>query len=369
MAPEESAPVSLARRLLGPVLSVKAGENVTIESWNHTLPFAAACVAEARDRGAHPLLLLEEESAFWRGIEAPSRTKQHGGAASHEIAALSETDAYVYFSGPADRPRWRGLPEFFHRAREPAEAVWLRTARKAGVRVVHSRLGDASDPQAAFWGVSVATWRGQILRGCLQADLRQIQRDGRRARDLLHRGKVLRLTAANGTDVSFRLRGRAPVLDDGVAGPDDLSGRGFITDAPGGRVVVAVEESSAEGVAIGNRPSYLPWGRADGGQWEIQRGRLENAWFNEGHHEFEDHYSGAPKGREMVGLFAVGLNAALPAGTPQLEDEEAGAVTIGLGGNTAYGGTNVSRFLAWLVVGEATVAVDGRPLVDRGKVL
>jgi len=44
-------------------------------------------------------------------------------------------------------------------------------------------------------------------------------------------------------------------------------------------------------------------------------------------------------------------------------------VTIAVGGNTLYGGRNRCRFLSWITVGEATVAVDGAPLCDRGKVL
>ncbi|HEV2318028.1 MAG TPA: hypothetical protein VGV89_10730 [Thermoplasmata archaeon] len=369
MAPEESAPVSLAHRLLGPVLSVRAGENVTIETWNHTLPYAGACVAEARERGARPLLLLEDEAAFWRGIDAAARTKRPPALGRHELAALAATDAYVYFSGPADRPRWRGVGESTRLALERENLDWHRTARRAGVRGVHCLLGDASDAQAAFWGVSATTWRGQLLRGTLEADLRQIGRDGRRARELLHRGKLLRLTAANGTDVTFRLRGHAPVLDDGVIGPDDRSVGRFLTDSPPGRIVVAVDESSAEGVAIGNRPSFLPWGRADGGQWEFHRGRLVNVWFNDGHSEFEARFSAAPKGHDVASLFAIGLNGALPAATPQAEDQEAGAVTLGVGGSSGFGGSIRCPFLAWLVVGEATVAVDGRPLVDRGKLL
>ena len=71
----------------------------------------------------------------------------------------------------------------------------------------------------------------------------------------------------------------------------------------------------------------------------------------------------------IVSIFSLGINEALAAGVPQVEDQEAGAVTLGIGGNAAYGGSNKVGFQSWIVIGEATVAVDGTPLCDRGHIL
>ncbi|MHB8351565.1 MAG: M29 family metallopeptidase [Thermoplasmata archaeon] len=368
MAPEESAPTALARRLVGDALAVRAGETVLIESWNHTLTYAAACVVEARRRGAHPMLLLEDEVALWRSADGPVRGLGRPGA--HELAALARTDAYVHFPGPADRARYRSVPGAFRAVLDGEHPAWKAAARRARVRSVRCALGYASEPQAAFWGVSATTWRGQLLKAALEPDLKGICRDGRRARDLLARGRELRVTSANGTDLRLRLKGRVPVVDDGIVGPEDRALGHLGTLVPPGNVIVAPDETSAEGTVIGSRPSFLPWGRADGGQWELHEGHLASAWFTEGRREFEEAVTAAaPRGRNVVSLLAVGLNPSLAAGTPQVEDQELGAVTIAVGGNRAYGGSVSSSFLAWIVVGEATVAIDGRPLLDRGKLL
>jgi hypothetical protein len=107
----------------------------------------------------------------------------------------------------------------------------------------------------------------------------------------------------------------------------------------------------------------------NGAQWEVEKGGLRNYWYTEGAETFEEEFSAAPRGRETVALFALGLNSALAPGVPQAEDLEAGTVTLAIGGNTLYGGRNRCRYLSWITVGEATVAVDGHPLADRGKVL
>ena len=237
--------------------------------------------------------------------------------------------------------------------------AWVALARRSKVRGARCALGDASEQQAAFWGVSATTWRGQLLKGMLETDLAQVARDGRRAREMLKRGKTLRVTAANGSDVTMKLRGRTPVIDDGVVGPATTSRAGNSSPSPRRAAPSSPWTNPARrGSSSATGSSYLPSGLgSEGGQWELHGGRLTNAWFTEGHPTFETALNAAPRGRDVVGLIAIGLNPALAPGTPQVE-EQAGAVTIAVGGNRDYGGTNRGPFLAWIVVGEATVAIE-----------
>jgi leucyl aminopeptidase (aminopeptidase T) len=369
MPTDEATPPGVARALVGSALGVRRGEQLVVVSWNHTLPWAAACVAEARRVGARALLLLEDEAAFWRSVERSPSPRPWAGLSHSVRAALDRADALVYFPGPADRPRLHALPAPLLTPFLGADDEWLSAARKARLRSVRCLLGYASDAQADHWGVPGAMWRSQLIRAITDVDYRTIRKDGRRAAELLRRGRVLRLTATNGTDLALRLRGRTPSVDDGLVHADDLRQGRSVAAAPAGSVVVAIDEGSAEGTAISNRPSFLSPGKVEGAQWEVEHGRLRNYWYTEGGEAFESEFARAPRGRETVGLFALGLNPSLAPGVPQAEDEEAGTVTLAIGGNTLYGGRNRCRFLSWITVGEATVAVDGAPLCDRGKVL
>jgi len=369
MASEEATPPAVARALVGSALGVRRGEHLVVVSWNHTLPWAGACVTEARRLGARTVLLLEDESAFWRSVDGSVSSRGWAGLSRPVRAALERADALVYFPGPADRPRLHALPPHLLAPFVGADEEWTAAARSAGVRGVRCLLGYASDAQADHWGVPGAMWRSQLIRGITDVDYAVLRNDGRRAADLLTKGREVRLTAANGTDLTLRLRGRRPWVDDGAVDADDRRRGRVIAAAPAGSVVVAVDERSAEGMVIANRPSFLSPGRVEGGQWEVEGGKLRNYWYTQGGDAFEGEFARAPRGRETVALFALGLNPALPGGVPQAEDEEAGTVTVAVGGNTLYGGRNRCRFLSWLTIGEATVAVDGAPLCDRGKVL
>jgi hypothetical protein len=353
MTPDEATPPAVARALVSSALGVRRAEHVVVVSWNHTLPWAAACVTEARRVGARALLLLEDEAAFWRSVESSSSSRRWAGMSRPVRAALERADALVYFPGPADRPRLHALPPALLAPFVGADDEWLSAARRARLRAVRCLLGYASDAQAEHWGVPGAMWRSQLIRGITEVDFGALQRDGRRAASLLLKG----------------LRGRVPWVDDGIVDADDRRRGRVMTAAPAGSVVVAVDEASAEGMVVANRPSFLSPGRVEGGQWEVEGGKLRNYWYTEGGEAFETEFARAPRGRETVALFALGLNPELAPGVPQAEDEEAGTVTIAVGGNTLYGGRNRCRFLSWLTIGEATVAVDGAPLCDRGKVL
>jgi len=369
MAPDEATPPAVARALVGSALGLRRGEHLVVASWNHTLPWASACVTEARRIGARAFLLLEDEGAFWKSVESSTRSRTWAGLSRPVRATLERAEALVYFPGPADRPRMHALPPHLLAPFVGADEEWVTAARKSRLRAVRCLLGYASDAQAEHWGVPGAMWRSQLIRGITDVDYGTLRTDGRRVADLLARGRELRLTAPNGTDVTLRLRGRTPWVDDGVVDAEDRRRGRVMSAAPAGSVVVAVDESSTQGTVIANRPSYLSPGRVEGGQWEVDAGRIRNYWYTEGGDAFESEFARAPRGREVVSLLAVGLNSALPAGVPQAEDQEAGTITLAVGGNTLYGGRNRCRFLSWLTIGEATVAVDGAPLCDRGKIL
>ena len=367
MATNGSGAEALARVLLGSALGVKRGENVIIETWTHTLPYATACVTEARRRGALPLLLYEDEATYWRSWEAASK-RDLGRVGTHEWSALAKAHAYVFFPGPADMARSRTDPKDFRQS-VAYNQEWYRRAKAARLRGVRSVLGYASDETAARFRVEGPTWREQIVRGAVQADSMAIKRDVARIQTRLLKGKELRVMAQNGTDLTLKLKGRRPIADDGVVDASDVKAGNNVAVSPPGYVAVAIDEKSAHGLVVANRPSFPRPGRLDGGQWEFDQGQMVSSSYTDGGEIFERMTQEASPGWNRGAFFSLGVNPALDPGVPQVEDQEAGAVAIGIGGNAAYGGAISNPFLAWLIVGEATVALDGKPLVDRGKLL
>lgn len=369
MPPNGASPQAVARALVGPAFDLRKGEHLVVLSWNHTLPWAAAVVAEARRVGARPLLFLEDESAFWRAVELSRSPLPWTTLPRTARAAIRSADALLYFPGPADWPRLRSLPHELGAPLSGHDDLWLTPRSGTGPRRLRCLLGYASEPASGFWGVPGAMWRSQLLRAISDADYGAIAAAGRRVERLLTLGRNVQITGDDGTDVRLRLRRRSPWVDDGRVDTQDRRRGRAVATAPAGSVVVAVDERSASGTAVASRPSFLAGGRVAGGQWEIEGGRLRNYWYSEGAEAFETEFAAAPRGRETVALLGIGLNGALAGGVPHAEDEEEGAVTLAIGGNAMYGGANRCRYLSWITIGKATVAVDGVPLCDRGQLL
>src|SRR5580700_1771574 len=100
----ESRMRDLARNVLRNTLRMKRGENLLIETWSATLPWASSFVLEARILGVRPMLVVEPEEAYWRSVsEAPLANV--GQVGSHDWAALKAADAHMHFYGPLDTAR------------------------------------------------------------------------------------------------------------------------------------------------------------------------------------------------------------------------------------------------------------------------
>jgi leucyl aminopeptidase (aminopeptidase T) len=179
---------------------------------------------------------------------------------------------------------------------------------------------------------------------------------------------VVHVTHPNGTDLTFRL-GKFPLqIDDALVDEADIKAENNMATIPGGVVGVAIDHTSASGTFVGNRTTYPNSGPVDGIRWTFADGRLSEQSYESGGAPIETAYAKAPaKGRDRLGYFSVGLNPEIKK-LPQMEDQELGAVLVSLGNNTFRGGKNGSPFGVWAVVTGATVTVDGKPLIESGRI-
>jgi len=357
----------VARQVLSKTLRVRRGENVIIEAWSEALPWAVPYVNEARRLGARPLMLYEDEDAFWEALDT-GVSRATGQVGDHEWRAMEESDAYVFFFGPSGWPRYDDLPDRKTAGVAAYNAEWYRRAAKAKIRGARMYLGRTSPAAAERWKVDLDAWRDALQQASLASPQRMHQL-GSRISERLRRGRTVRVTHDDGTDLEFRL-GRYPVqLDDGLVDEKDLRVGNNMATIPGGVVGVAIDHTSARGSVVGNHRTYPNAGPAEGIRWAFDGGALAEHSYQKGGEAFEKAYSEAPrKGRDRLSYFSVGLNPDL-SGCPQMEDQELGAVLLRIGGNAFVGGKNPSPFGSWAIVTGADVSVDGRPLLKRGTIV
>jgi leucyl aminopeptidase (aminopeptidase T) len=354
----------LAQVVLNQCLGVRRGETVTVETWDHALPWARAFVLEARRRGCEPTLVLEDEEAFFRSLaRSGSRTVPSAPAAFAE-----RSDAYVYFPGPEQFPRLLGL------STEELGAVlgrhgvgWWRAARRAGLRAARVAVAAATATAAARFGVDRDAWERELVRGSLVSP----DRLARSAVDLvrrLQRARQVRLRHPNGTDLTVELLRAPPVIEDGRVDRADRRAGRLWTQIPTGVVAVPLVPGIAEGIWESNREVYNRFADppvALGARFAFRRGRLAEYSFDRGGAAFAREYARAGRGREQAGALTFGLNPAISR-APEVSEVAAGSVSLLLGGNRSLGGRNPSRFTYLATLAGASVELDGQPFLDEG---
>ncbi|MGA8543398.1 MAG: hypothetical protein WB947_07690 [Thermoplasmata archaeon] len=357
-----------ARNIVTRYLKVRAGENAIIESWDHTMPMASAMVDEVRRVGGKVLFVYNDEDAWWRAIDR-KQAKLLGESSAPEWAALKAADVYVNFWGPGDADR---IEKDSEDALDEAFAwnwPWYAVARKTGLRGVRMTTGFVTEGRARKWGVDRAQWEESMLRACL-VDPEEMAKRGARLGKALSRGRKVRITHSNGTDLEVALAGVAPRLFDGRPHPWDKrsSPSGMVESIPAGRVEMALDSKTAEGSLRANRRTNIWWNGHSGGTLEFADGKLTSYSFEDGEEEFTRRYKNATAGKDRASVLKLGLNPAVKA-VPNLEYCERGSVSLQIGGNRNLGGTNGSNFFSWFSLAGSEIAIDGTPVIRAGKIL
>jgi len=357
-----------ARNIVTKYLQVQAGENAIIESWNHTMPMATAMVDEVRRVGGSVLLVHEDEDAWWRAIDR-KQSQLLGKSSAPEWAALKAADVYVNFWGPGDTDRIEKLPEKTFDEAVDWNWPWYEVARKAGLRGVRMTQAFVTEGRAKKWSQDRAQWEESMLRASL-IDPKETAKSGARLAKALSRGKRVRITHSNGTDLEVALAGIAPRLHDGRPHPyrkgDSMSG--MLQQVPAGTLDVALDSKTAEGTFHANRRTNIWWTVHSGGRLEFAGGKLTSYSFEEGEEELARQYKKGTAGKDRTSVLKLGLNPAV-TDVPNLETVEGGSVSLQIGGNRYLGGSNGSSFFTWASLAGSEIAIDGTPVIRAGKLL
>src|SRR5438552_16189877 len=181
---------ALVKQILDGCLSVKTGQRVWINSWDHTLELASNLALESRKRSLEVLLTVQLEDLWLRSMtEAPLELLDNLPA--HVAAALEETQAYIFTLGPRKPIPWDKIPvnrrgsvsvwldTRYDRSRFAEE--WAKVARRNKVKMVGIEATLATPERAESMGLDLEEWRRVMFEGCT-ADPGEMASHGRALR-------------------------------------------------------------------------------------------------------------------------------------------------------------------------------------------
>jgi leucyl aminopeptidase (aminopeptidase T) len=216
--------------------------------------------------------------------------------------------------------------------------------------------------QASDNGARGATMPGvtaDMLARVMAVEFETMAARSRAVAELLTTGNVAHVSCPRGTHLTLELGGRAGISDDGnLTSPGAFGnlpcGEGFIAPLSGeGRIVA----SSLAPLGISDPPATLT----------VHEGRLVSAQDGLGPEYLERLEAHGELGTNLAEL-GVGTNDRAILTGNVLEDEKIlGTVHVAFGNSANFGGTVSVQIHLDVVVLDASLDVDGRPILDGGR--
>lgn len=362
----------VARAAIFNSLRIVKGERVWIQGWYHTTHLMLCLAREAKKRGAEVLLTVQPED-FWMQSMTGGPLDSLMRLSSYQSATLETTDVFISMLGPRKPIPWDKIPKERRKEvsiwldtrydRSKFAAEWSAIARRRSIRMLAIEATLATLERAKAAGLNYRKWKDVMYSGCLENPRFMLAR-AKALLPLMTGDDEVRMISRSGTDLEFRLDGRRAEISDGLATREKAK-KGFVTFLPAGGIEVSVDEESARGKLVYDRPASISGGGLEKLKLRVEEGRIDSFTVSGPRRHFQK-YLDSDENAGRLSFFGFGLNSKLRFGYTQ-DDKVLGGVEIGFGDNERKGGKNrANGHEWWRAISKATVEIGGETIMRNG---
>jgi len=362
----------LAKRLVRSA-SVKAGDVVMIDGGTHMVPLMEAIAVEVEMNGGFPVITLESDRVLRaQQVDVPEKYLEQEPRYFAEW--LKHANVYISLPGVVDvKALYGDVPAERSAKINKAGHFFSDVLNALPIRLVSLDFPAKADAELA--GMTFDDYQKMMFQG-MSADYESISQKGRQLQTMLKSGKEMRITSSAGTDLTVKLAPSRPIfVDDGIVTEEEARSTSFIgrvASLPSGSALFAPLETSAQGKIVVPRANCR-FGPYDRVTFDLKDGKMLNinSYGNQAcFAEFDKNNSGQ---HDVLGIISIGLNPGLRV----VEDGKAnfrngniaGIVGLSFGDNRIFGGTLNSIGGHGYSLTNATVTIDGKPVVKDGKLV
>jgi len=358
---------NIAQSVVRECLRLKEDEPVIISTYPHTMEMANQLSLECYKVGADPLIQLETDEWFY-GQFKHLTIEQLRKTSKHCLGLNDYVTAYISLGGPKNPAPMKTVPKDKFAAMFQGEQAHYEAAlQKKMSRSVYLGLGQVTPERAKTYGFSYAVWK-KNMNDALSVKYASLQQQGKYLASYLSGTGDVRITAPNGTDLSFRLDSRPVHVYDGIIDDEDLAKDNRSASLPSGDITTTVDESSAEGRIVFDIPTPQVGLLIQGMSWTFKGGHLVDFAAKKNVDATKSFWDRASGGKDLLSSLSIGINPKAKASFLQ-PYIALGAVSVGIGENREYGGKVQSDYMFGGTVSNATLEVAGKRVVDRGKIV
>jgi leucyl aminopeptidase (aminopeptidase T) len=280
----------------------------------------------------------------------------HAALAFHSVAAKAhvEINSLLLSSRPNGQPQLSSFSKNLIQAAEFAVALlakpdadslnWLRQQNRTRV-ILFPQIDD------------------ETIQPCLEADQRVIRERSRKLADILTIGRALQLTTANGTSLKMSIAHRRGNAEITPLLPDSC-----YAALPIGRAFLMPEIDSIQGEAVLDGVAGSRGGASSEIYLKIANGRMALIKGAKAADELRRRLRQSEASARMVVEIGFGLNDKARLGNSEFEDEKVlGTAHLGFG--RLPSGSKISEIFAKGIIQTPSVTIDGKKIIEEGKVL
>ncbi|MDI6642826.1 MAG: aminopeptidase [Candidatus Hodarchaeaceae archaeon] len=332
--------------------------------------FALKVEEECWRVGAHTLLLgYSSKRQKLKYLLTPERSLREMSPFAEAVARRADA---LIFIGEEDEPNWaRGLARRVKLTAPIRERLHEITDRR---RTRWAYFGWPIPGTARAYGCPVEKFRGIFFDSIRKTFTRELPKLCKFYHDALAGKNRVQIVADDGTDLSFRIKGRPVLVDDGMISREDLARGDVGVNIPAGEVFVAPLETSADGEILFERVAIPGFGKLEGLKLRFRRGKVVSYEAAHGRENFTKFLAANTGEKDRIGEFGIGTNpgAEYTGGSIIIDEKILGTAHIAIGNNRgAYHGKNrASSHLDMIKDMESgQVFVDGKLIMNKGKIV
>ncbi|MFB0500795.1 MAG: aminopeptidase [Candidatus Hadarchaeaceae archaeon] len=318
--------------------------------------------------GAHTLLLgYSSERAKIKYTLSPEKSLREMSPFAEAIAKRADT---LIFIGEEDKPNWAmGLAEKVKLTAPVREKIHEITDRR---RTRWAYFGWPVPGAARAYGCAVKKFRRIFFDSIRKTFTPELIKLCEFYHDALTGKNEVRITATGGTDLTFRIKGRPVLVDDGIISNEDIARGDVGVNIPAGEVFIAPLETSADGKILFEKVAIPGFGKLDGLELKFRGGKVVSYEAVRGRENFTKFLKANTGEKDRIGEFGIGTNpgAAYTGGSIIIDEKIWGTIHIAIGNNRgAYHGKNRASSHLDIIkdMRRGQVFVDGELIMDRGK--
>lgn len=352
-------------------LGVKPGEPVLVYGTPEYLQLLEDIAVQVRKAGGSPMVAVESER-LTRLLYDSVPPERDADRPEFFLALFKAFPAMILLDGAQSEATLRHVPPERIEARARAVQALVTEVIRLNRRQVY--LGNGmlpTDDNARRHGMSREELDRLFWDG-VKVDPGALAAAGEAVRAVLRTGKTVHVTSPAGTDVTLGLAGHTPYFSDGAITDEDRKSGALSQTVwlPAGEVYVRVAPGSVNGTIVADRLTF-EGDEIEGLRVEVTNGRVTSLTASKGLERLRARYDAASAGKDAVTVIDIGVNPniTIPENSKLRTWMPAGMVTFTVGGDLYAGGSNNSSLAIPLFVIGAHVTVDGKPIIENGKLV